>query len=73
VRVDRVAALLEERLGLGFQVHRGDHVVGANDPDQWLATTRLSTPQGFIASPLHRVVRRIPGHSEGQASRLPRL
>jgi len=27
-----------------------------NGPDQWLATTGLSTPQGFIASPLHRVV-----------------
>ena len=28
-----------------------------NGPDQWLATEGLSTPQGFIASPLHRVVR----------------
>ena len=29
----------------------------ANGPDQWLATKGLSTPQGFIASPLHRLVR----------------
>ena len=29
---------------------------GWNGPDQWLATRRLSTPPGFIASPLHRVV-----------------
>ena len=28
-----------------------------NGPDQWLAATGLSTPLGFIASPLHRVVR----------------
>jgi hypothetical protein len=28
-----------------------------NVPDQWLAATGLSTPLGFIASPLHRVVR----------------
>jgi hypothetical protein len=27
-----------------------------NVPDQWLAAKGLSTPQGFIASPLHRVV-----------------
>jgi hypothetical protein len=27
-----------------------------NDPDQWLAASGLSTPLGFIASPLHRVV-----------------
>jgi hypothetical protein len=27
-----------------------------NGPDQWLAAKGLSTPQGFIASPLHRVV-----------------
>ena len=27
-----------------------------NGPDQWLATPGLSTPLGFIASPLHRVV-----------------
>jgi hypothetical protein len=27
-----------------------------NDSDQWLAATGLSTPHGFIASPLHRVV-----------------
>jgi hypothetical protein len=30
-----------------------------NDSDQWLATSGLSTPLGFIASPLHRVVRHI--------------
>jgi len=29
-----------------------------NGLDQWLAATALSTPQGLIASPLHRVVRR---------------
>jgi hypothetical protein len=29
-----------------------------NGPDQWLAATGLSMPLGFIASPLHRVVRR---------------
>ena len=29
----------------------------ANGPDQWLAANRLSLPPGFIASPLHRVVR----------------
>ena len=28
-----------------------------NASDQWLAATGLSTPPGFIASPLHRVVR----------------
>jgi hypothetical protein len=28
-----------------------------NDSDQWLAATGLSTPLGFIASPLHRMVR----------------
>ncbi len=28
----------------------------ANGPDQWLATKELSTPLGFIASPLHRLV-----------------
>ena len=28
-----------------------------NVPDQWLAATGLSTPPGFFASPLHRVVR----------------
>jgi hypothetical protein len=27
-----------------------------NGPDQWLAPTGLSTPLGFVASPLHRVV-----------------
>ena len=27
-----------------------------NGPDQWLAAKGLSTPPGFIASPLHRVV-----------------
>ena len=31
-----------------------------NGPDQWLATDGLSTPLGFIASPLHRLVR--PSH-----------
>jgi hypothetical protein len=30
--------------------------IARNGRDQWLATTRLSMPQGFIASPLHRVV-----------------
>ena len=33
----------------------GSHAL-PNGPDQWLATTGLSTPPGFIASPLHRVV-----------------
>jgi len=31
--------------------------VSYNGPDQWLAAKGLSTPLGFIASPLHRVVR----------------
>jgi hypothetical protein len=31
-----------------------------NGPDQWLAIAGLSTPLGFIASPLHRVVRNQP-------------
>jgi hypothetical protein len=28
-----------------------------NDSDQWLAAKGLSMPPGFIASPLHRLVR----------------
>ena len=39
-----------------------------NGPDQWLATTGLSTPQGFIASPLHRVVRRDASYAFGPSS-----
>ena len=44
--------------------HRGNSVLKADTrgvrrtaPDQWLATKRLPTPLGFIASPLHRLVR----------------
>ena len=32
-------------------------ILSPNDPDQWLAAEGLSTPLGFIASPLHRLVR----------------
>jgi hypothetical protein len=32
-------------------------MVRQNDSDQWLAATGLSMPLGFIASPLHRLVR----------------
>jgi hypothetical protein len=45
---------------------------GQNGPDQWLATTGLSTPLGLIASPLHRVVRAAPPTWPGQCLlRLP--
>ena len=30
-----------------------------NGPDQWLATERLAITLGFIASPLHRLVRHV--------------
>jgi hypothetical protein len=49
-------------------------VLVSNDPDQWLATTRFSTPLGFIASPLHRLVRRFPDldfHESGIPARSP--
>ena len=34
----------------------------ANDSDQRLATAGLAIPLDAIASPLHRLVRRNPGH-----------
>ena len=37
---------------------RWQPIQSVNGPDQWLAAKRLSAPQGFIASPLHRVVLR---------------
>jgi len=39
--------------------------IARNGPDQWLATERLSTPPGFIASPLHRLVRHRAKRSRG--------
>ena len=58
-----------ERAGLAsFVGARGEW----NGPDQWLATTGLSTPLGLIASPLHRVVRAAPPTWPGQCLlRLP--
>ena len=40
-----------------------------NGPDQWLATTGLSTPLNFIASPLHRVVPSARPHGVGTPPR----
>jgi hypothetical protein len=37
-----------------------------NDFDQWLATAGLAIPLDAIASPLHRLVRRNPGHLLGK-------
>ena len=36
--------------------------IARNDCDQRLATNRLSTPPGFIASPLYRLVSRCLAH-----------
>jgi len=41
-----------------------------NGPDQWLATRRLSTPLGFIASPLHRVVSSLVKQGRTKSCRL---
>jgi hypothetical protein len=38
----------------------------ANDSDQRLATAGLALPLDAIASPLHRLVRRNPGHLLGK-------
>ena len=57
-----------ERSNASVTWRRSCILLGPNGPDQWLAATGLSTPLGFIASPLHRVVR----HSAKAPSRLPR-
>ena len=64
--------LIPEKLGFGGfrgfgNSRRSAHgasvrVVPPNDSDQRLATAGLAIPLDAIASPLHRLVRRNPGH-----------
>jgi hypothetical protein len=51
-------------LALGFLLPNG--------PDQWLAPKGLSTPLGFIASPLHRVVRNSSSLNQSAGYSLPK-